>query len=99
MTVRTANDLARSLSCAIEGDAAVRLRGVAGPERAGEEDLIYLDSPRHVDRVLQSAARCVITAPGLRVTGKTLLLAERPKLAFARAAAWLAPPAVAPGGR
>jgi len=97
MTLRTANELAQYLSCALEGDAAVRLRGVAGPERAGEEDLIYLDSPRHVERVLQSAARCVITAPSLRVTGKTLLLAERPKLAFARAAAWLAPPAFASG--
>jgi len=97
MTLPTAKELAQYLSCAIEGDAAVRLRGVAGPERAGEEDLVYLDSPRHVERVLRSAARCVITAPSLRVAGKTLLLAERPKLAFARAAAWLAPPAFAPG--
>lgn len=97
MTMRTANDLAQYLSCAIEGDAAVLLRGVAGPERAGEEDLIYLDSPRHVDRVQRSAARCVITSPSLAVTGKTLLLAEQPKLAFARAAAWLAPPPLAQG--
>ena len=97
MTVRTANDLARYLSCAIEGDAAVRLRGVAGPERAGEEDLIYLDSPRHVDRVQRSAARCVITSPSLPVTGKTVLLTAQPKLAFARAAAWLAPPPIAQG--
>ena len=97
MTLRTANELAQYLSCAIEGDAAVRLRGVAGPERAGEEDLVYLDSPRHVERVVRSAARCVITTTGLRVTGKTLLLADRPKLAFARAAAWLAPPVQAKG--
>jgi UDP-3-O-[3-hydroxymyristoyl] glucosamine N-acyltransferase len=96
MTLRTAKALAQYLSCAIEGDAAVHLRGVAGPERAGEEDLVYLDSPRHLERVLRSAARCVITAPGLPVAGKTLLLAEQPKLAFARAAAWLAPPAFAP---
>jgi len=97
MTLRTAKELAQYLSCAIEGDAAVRLRGVAGPERAGEEDLVYLESARHVERILRSRARCVITAPGLPVTGKTLLLAERPKLAFARAAAWLVPPELVPG--
>src|SRR3990172_5422390 len=97
MTLRTANELAQYLSCAIEGDAAVRLRGVAGPERAGEEDLIYLDSPRHVDRVQRSAARCVITSPSLPVTGKTVLLTAQPKLAFARAAARLAPPPIAQG--
>ncbi len=97
MTLRTAKELAQHLSCAIEGDAAIRLRGVAGPERAGADDLVYLDSPRHVERVLRSAARCVITAPNLPVAGKTLLLADRPKLAFARAAAWLAPPSQAQG--
>jgi UDP-3-O-[3-hydroxymyristoyl] glucosamine N-acyltransferase len=97
MTLRTANELAQHLSCAIEGDVTVRLRGVAGPERAGEDELVYLDSPRHADRVLHSAARCVITSADLRIAGKTLLLAERPKLAFVRAAAWLAAPEPAAG--
>jgi UDP-3-O-[3-hydroxymyristoyl] glucosamine N-acyltransferase len=97
MTLRVANDLAQHLSCALEGDPSASLRGVAGPEQASEEDLVYLDSARHVPRVLQSAARCVITTPSLRVAGKTLLLAEKPKLAFARAAAWLASPPAAQG--
>ena len=97
MTLRTANELAQHLSCAIEGDVTVRLRGVASPESAGEDDLVYIDSPRHADRVLHSAARCVITSADLRIAGKTLLLAERPKLAFVRAAAWLAAPQPAAG--
>jgi UDP-3-O-[3-hydroxymyristoyl] glucosamine N-acyltransferase len=94
MTVRTAKELAEHLSCAMEGDGALRLRGLAGPEWAGEEDLIYVDSPRHLARVRESKARCVIASPaqaetGLRGTGKTLLLTEKPKLAFVQAAAWL----------
>jgi UDP-3-O-[3-hydroxymyristoyl] glucosamine N-acyltransferase len=101
MTLRTAGELAKYLSCAIEGDAGVRLRGVAGPEWAGEEDLIYVDSPRNVERVRESKARCVIASPAqaadLRTVGKTLLLAEKPKLAFVKAAAWLAAPAQATG--
>jgi UDP-3-O-[3-hydroxymyristoyl] glucosamine N-acyltransferase len=98
MTLRTANDLAQFLHCAIEGDAASGLRGVASPERAGEEDLIYIDSPRHTERALRSAARCVVTSPSLPLVGKTLLLVSQPKLAFSQAAAWLVPPsAIAQG--
>jgi UDP-3-O-[3-hydroxymyristoyl] glucosamine N-acyltransferase len=97
MTVRTARELAEYLSCAIEGDAAARLRGVAGPEWASEEDLVYVDSPRHVQRVRESKARCVITSSAqgsadLRVAGKTLFLADKAKVAFVKAAAWLAAP-------
>jgi UDP-3-O-[3-hydroxymyristoyl] glucosamine N-acyltransferase len=90
MAQRTAGELAKYLSCAIDGEGGVRLRGVAGPEWAGEEDLVYVDSPRHVERVRESKARCVITSASMRVEGKTLLLAEKPKIAFVKAAAWLA---------
>jgi UDP-3-O-[3-hydroxymyristoyl] glucosamine N-acyltransferase len=101
MTLRTAGELAKYVSCAIEGDAGVRLRGVAGPEWAGAEDLVYVDSARNVVRVRESRARCVIASAGdaadLRAAGKTLLLTEKPKLAFVKAAAWLAAPAKALG--
>jgi UDP-3-O-[3-hydroxymyristoyl] glucosamine N-acyltransferase len=83
--------LAQHLSCALEGSGEIPLSGVSAPERAGEQDLIYLDSPRHLDRVQRSAARCVVTTPELRVHGKTLLLAEHPKLVFAQAHTWLLP--------
>ena len=47
---RTAGDLAKYLGARLEGDAAAPLRGVASPERAGAEDLIYLASSRHAER-------------------------------------------------
>ena len=102
MTLRTAGELARYLSCPFEGQAGIHLRGVAGPEWAGEQDLVYLDSPRHLEGVRGSRARCVIVAPGqapadLRAAGKTVLLAEKPKVAFVKAAAWLTEPAQAGG--
>lgn len=90
---RTANELAEFLSCALEGDGSARLSGVAAPDSAGVADLIYVESRRHLDRAAASEARCVVLAPGLVLEGKTLLRAENPKLAFARAAAWLVPPA------
>jgi UDP-3-O-[3-hydroxymyristoyl] glucosamine N-acyltransferase len=89
----TAGELAQYLGCPIEGDAEVQLRVVSNPESAGPEDLIYVDSPRNLERAARSGARCVITSTALRISGKTLLLAPQPKFAFARASAWLSPPA------
>jgi UDP-3-O-[3-hydroxymyristoyl] glucosamine N-acyltransferase len=91
MTNRTAGDLANFLGCSFQGESSLTLKGVASPEAAETDDLIYLDSSRHIERVVGSEARCVITSPDLVVSGKTLIVAARPKVAFARAAAWLVP--------
>jgi len=90
---RTAHELAEFLACTLEGDGTVQLSGVAAPGSAGALDLIYVEKERHLDRAAASLARCVVIAPGLAVRGKTLLRAAKPKLAFARAAAWLVPTA------
>ncbi len=90
---RTMKELADFLGCTLEGDSASIVSGVASPASARAEDLIYVESQRHLDRAAASAARCVIIPPGLFMPEKTLLRAANPKLAFARAAAWLLPPA------
>jgi UDP-3-O-[3-hydroxymyristoyl] glucosamine N-acyltransferase len=90
---RTIKELADFLGCTLEGDAVAIISGVASAASARAEDLIYVDSPRHLDRAAASAANCVVIAPGLSMPGKTLLRAANPKLAFARAAGWLLPPA------
>src|SRR5215471_15973755 len=89
MNIRTAKDLAEHLSLKIEGEPNLELKGVAAPERAGKNDLMYVDSAKHLDRVLRSAAGCVITTAELRVAGKTMIFSEKPKLSFAKAAAWV----------
>ena len=90
---RTTKELAEFLGCALEGDGAARISGVASAASARAEDLIYVDSPRHLDRAAASAARCAVIASGLELPGKILLRAKNPKLEFARAAEWLVPPA------
>jgi UDP-3-O-[3-hydroxymyristoyl] glucosamine N-acyltransferase len=90
---RTARELAEFLACSVEGDGQAIVSGVAAPDSAGTTDLIYVETPRHLNRAAASGARCVLIAPGLALDGKTLLRAANPKLAFARAAAWLLPPA------
>ncbi len=87
----TAGELAEYLQAALVGDANAPLAGVSGPDSARAEDLIYLDSPRHHQRVMQSGARCMLALPGTRLGRKTILEVRDPKLAFAKAAAWLSP--------
>jgi UDP-3-O-[3-hydroxymyristoyl] glucosamine N-acyltransferase len=89
--------LAEYLKCRVTG-RAVQISGVAGPESAGAEDLIYLESPRHAARVAASAALCAIVPPGVALPGKTTIESQSPKLDFARAAAWILPaPRIAQG--
>lgn len=87
--IRTAGELAKYLDATLQGDALARIVGVAGPENAGVEDLIYLDSPRHMDRAATSRARCVVAQRGVRLVEKTILEADDPKFAFVKAADWL----------
>ena len=90
---RTARELAQFLDCTMEGEGAAPVSGVAAPSSAGAADLIYVEAAKHLERAASSAARCVVIPRGLALAGKTLLRAENPKLAFARAAEWLMPAA------
>ena len=95
---RTASDLAEFLQAELRGVGTLLLSGVASPEEAGPEDLIYLDAPKQLARAQASAATCVVVRDGSALANKTLLIVKEPKLAFAKAAAWLLEiPAVATG--
>lgn len=94
----TARELAEYLGVRLEGDGERAISGVAAPEQACPEDLIYVDGPRSLERAARSAAASVVLPPGLPLAGKTLLRAPNPKLAFARAASkLLAPTPIARG--
>jgi UDP-3-O-[3-hydroxymyristoyl] glucosamine N-acyltransferase len=88
---RTAKELADLLGCTLEGNGSAPVSGVASPAAARAEDLIYVESPRHLGHAASSAARCVAIAPGLSLPGKVLLRANNPKAVFARAAEVLVP--------
>jgi UDP-3-O-[3-hydroxymyristoyl] glucosamine N-acyltransferase len=95
---RTAREIAEYLGATLHGDPDVAVTGLARPERARAEDLIYVDSPRHAERAKQSAADCVLCTAEILLPGKTRIVVANPKLAFACVAAWLLPrPRVAAG--
>lgn len=89
---RTAREVADYLGATLEGDPSVFVSGFANPEHASAADLIYVESARYAGRGMASRALCVLAPPGVELPGKTLLRATAPKLAFARAAAWMIPP-------
>ena len=89
--IHTTGELAEYLSAKIHGDAQAQVSGVASPESAKPDDLIYADSLRQIERAAASAARCVLASPATNLLGKTILEVENPKLAVAKAAAWLLP--------
>ena len=93
--MRTMKELADFLGpgCTLEGDGAARVSGVASPASAHAGDLIYVESPRHLNQAAASQALCALIAPDLSMPRKNLLRVSNPKLAFARAAEWLLPPA------
>src|SRR5215472_10413168 len=94
---RTAKELAEAIGAALEGDGALEITGVAAPERAASRDLIYVESAKHTERAVASAAHCVIASEGLSLPGKTILRSAQPKLGFAKAALLLDRPPIASG--
>lgn len=89
MKKMTAEELAKALGARIDGDRGALISGIATPEDAGREDLIYVDAMKHRERAEASKARCVIVADGMTLKNKTTIAVTQPKLAFAKAAARL----------
>jgi UDP-3-O-[3-hydroxymyristoyl] glucosamine N-acyltransferase len=88
---RTVGELAQYLGAKLTGDADLTISGVASPELAGPFDVIYVDSPRHLEKVAASSAHCVLARPGVRLTEKAIIEVSNPKFAFAKAAQWVLP--------
>jgi UDP-3-O-[3-hydroxymyristoyl] glucosamine N-acyltransferase len=84
---RTAQEIADYVGGEVRGEAQVVLESVASLKNAGTTDLSYAEEKFHGE-VNGSVAGCVIVRSG-SWPSRTVIVAENPKLAFARAAAWL----------
>lgn len=86
-------DLARAVGADVSGDADRTVSGAAPFERAGSEDITFAESSSMLKRIQDSRAGAVIVSK--RYDGEPpvdLLLADHPRLAFAKAMALLYPP-------
>jgi UDP-3-O-[3-hydroxymyristoyl] glucosamine N-acyltransferase len=88
---RSLNEVAKAADLRLVGNGGVEVAGVASIESASAGDLVFVDDAKHLDAALQSRASAVIAGPfaAAASTDKPILVADQPKLAFARAARFL----------
>ena len=88
---RTLREVAEYLGAVLIGDAHAEVAGVASIRSANAGDLVFVDDRRLLESALSSGATAVIAGDfgGRQLQAKPLLIADQPRLAFARAAAWL----------
>ncbi|MGB8591806.1 MAG: UDP-3-O-(3-hydroxymyristoyl)glucosamine N-acyltransferase [Candidatus Acidiferrales bacterium] len=86
---RTAAELASYLHAEIEGESKAPILSLSNPENATPEDLIYVENETFRERAQASRSRCVLAPPGIPISDKAVIRVAAPKLAFAKAAAWL----------
>jgi UDP-3-O-[3-hydroxymyristoyl] glucosamine N-acyltransferase len=89
---RTAQEIAAHVGGELRGDGLAALNSIASLKNAGPSDLSYAEE-RFQDGIASSRAGCVIVRTG-DFPSRTVIIARNPKLAFARAAAWLLSDAV-----
>jgi UDP-3-O-[3-hydroxymyristoyl] glucosamine N-acyltransferase len=85
---RPLQEIAEAVGARLVGDESVELTCVASIESASPGSLVFVDDPKHLTSALQSRAGAVIAGPFASSisSAKPILIADHPKLAFARAA-------------
>jgi UDP-3-O-[3-hydroxymyristoyl] glucosamine N-acyltransferase len=98
---RTLKEVADYLGARLIGEAQLEVSGVASVQAARPGDLVFVEDARYVKKTLESKATAVIAgefALQKSKSGKPFLVVAHPRLAFARAAEWLAGDTTAPRG-
>ena len=90
--MKSLQQIAEAVEARLQGDGNVRVRGVASIASASPDDLVFVEDDKHLASASGSPAAAVIVgqfAAGAS-SSKPLLISDHPKLAFARAARFLA---------
>jgi UDP-3-O-[3-hydroxymyristoyl] glucosamine N-acyltransferase len=90
---RTVAEVARAVEARVIGNDHVEISGAASIANATAGDLVFVEGEKHFESALSSAAAAILVSrfAEKRKTQKPLLIAEHPRLAFARAAKLLRP--------
>jgi len=88
---RALKEVAEFLGVPLVGDGRAEVVGIASLASAKAGDLVFVEDAKHLARALDSGATAVIAGEFAerRAEKKPILIASQPRLAFARAAAWL----------
>ncbi|MGC2108766.1 MAG: UDP-3-O-(3-hydroxymyristoyl)glucosamine N-acyltransferase [Candidatus Korobacteraceae bacterium] len=96
----TLQAIAEFISARLIGDGSVEIRKVASIAQSQPGDLVFVQEEKDLAEALASRATAVIAGEfaASSAGAKPLLIAEHPRLAFARAGALLHPPKTYPAG-
>jgi UDP-3-O-[3-hydroxymyristoyl] glucosamine N-acyltransferase len=88
---RTLREIAEFVGAMLTGDPNVEVSGIASVGSAGPTDLVFVESEKNLSQALASSAAAIITGDfaSQHQVAKPLLITPQPRLAFARAGAWL----------
>jgi UDP-3-O-[3-hydroxymyristoyl] glucosamine N-acyltransferase len=79
------DEIAERLSCTLQGDGEIEIRGVATLEDATEGDLSFLTNTKYLAEAKRTMASAVIVGSDCPDLGRSLLRHKNPYLTFARA--------------
>ncbi len=88
----TLGELARLVGGECHGPPRLVIRGIAAIDRAGPEEISFIAHPRYERLLPDSRAGAVVVSPALAHLDRPLIVAADPYLAYARMAAYFAPP-------
>ena len=91
-------EIARLVSGQTQGDPSREIRGIAGLERAGPDELTFAEGARVLKQASRSRAGCILVTERASLSGQTTIAVKQPKFAFIRAAEVLLPPRKAEPG-
>ena len=87
--MKRVQEIADLVSGTVHGDAQAEIQTVRSLERAGAGALAYAEG-EYLQKVPESAASCVLVPSG-DFPGRTVIVVDKPRVAFARIAQWLLP--------
>ncbi len=94
--MKTVQEIANLVGGRVHGDGSLEIRTVSSLARATPGALAYAEGA-HLAKLADTRASCVLI-PDVELPGRTVIVVDRPRVAFARAAQWLLPPRLpAPG--
>ena len=94
--MKTVQEIADLVGGRVHGDGALEIRTVGSLQRAGCGVLAYAEG-KHLAKLAETEASCVLI-PEVEPPDRTVIVVDKPRVAFARAAQWLLPPRLpAPG--
>lgn len=89
--------LCEAVGGVVQGDTGQFVRGVANPEDATEDDLIFVVEAKYREKATHSRAGAFVGPHGLELPGKAAIWVGDPRVAMARILALFAPPSPPPG--